>query len=377
MKQLYNSKHLNLVKSLQIVAFDNPNPPDYGGAVEIFYKLEAFHSLGVKIDLHLFTYGERKDYTLLDEFCEQIYFYKRNMSASSLLSSKPFIVKSRETPELLENLSQKQSPILFEGIHCCAYLHRKELSNHFKIVRMHNVEHDYYEGLSRASSNILKKKYFQSEAQKLKKFEAQLTHANQILAITEKDANHFQAYSKTLWIPPFGKPFLKVDSTEEYVLFHGNLSVAENYEAANLLVENVFEQVDSKVIIAGKSPHSSLVSAVKKKGGVELISNPDQQEMERLITNARCHVFYTNQNTGIKLKLVHAIQTSGHIVMNLEMLFDDSYINEVELANSWEEMISAINSCVKSEIPKQRDGMRSLFNNENNAMQILKLAELG
>ena len=153
MKQLYNSKHLNLVKSLQIVAFDNPNPPDYGGAVEIFYKLEAFHSLGVKIDLHLFTYGERKDYTLLDEFCEQIYFYKRNMSASSLLSSKPFIVKSREIPELLENLSQKQSPILFEGIHCCAYLHRKELSNHFKIVRMHNVEHDYYEGLSRASSN--------------------------------------------------------------------------------------------------------------------------------------------------------------------------------------------------------------------------------
>lgn len=377
MKQLYNSKHLNLVRSLQIVAFDNPNPPDYGGAVEVFYKLKAFHSLGVKIDLHLFIYGERKDYSLLDEFCENIYFYKRNMSASSLLSSKPFIVKSREIPELLENLSQKQSPILFEGIHCCAYLHRKELSNHFKIVRMHNVEHDYYEGLSRSSSNILKKKYYRSEAQKLKKFEAQLACADLVLAITEKDAEHFRAYAKTLWIPPFGKPFTKVDSTEEYVLFHGNLSVAENYEAANLLVENVFGQVSSKVIIAGKSPHSSLVSAVKKKEAVELVLNPDQQEMERLITNARCHVLYTNQNTGIKLKLVHAIQTSGHIVMNGEMLFDESYSKEVELANTWEEMIFAINTCMKSDTPKQREGMRSLFNNENNAKQILKLAELG
>lgn len=360
-----------MIKTLQIAAFDNPNPPDYGGAVDLFYKLKAFHSLGIKIELHLFTYGNRTEYEPLDEFCEKVFFYKRNMSVGSFLSPKPFIVKSRERPELLKNLAQNPSPILFEGIHCCAYLHRKELKNHFKIVRMHNIEHDYYDGLAKSSGNVFKKRYFRSEAKKLRKYEFQLSHANLILAITQKDAEHFQTFGKTLWIPPFGKPFEKVEHTEDYVLFHGNLKVSENFTAAKLLVENVFGRVDAKVIITGKSPPHSLIAIVGKKSGMRLISNPDQEEMEELITRAHCHVFYTNQNTGIKLKLVHAIQTAGHIVMNNEMLFDETYAQEVELANTWEEMVTAINNCMKSDYPKSREGLRALFDNQNNATQIL------
>jgi len=361
-----------LIKSLQLVAFDNPNPPDYGGAVDLYYKLEAFHSLGVKINLHLFTYGDRNAYGPLYDFCEEVIFYKRSMSTSALLSEKPFIVKSREHPELLKNLAQNPSPILFEGIHCCAYLHREELKNHFKMVRMHNIEHEYYEGLSESSSNILKKGYYHSEAKKLKRFESQLTHADLILAITQKDASHFQQYGKTQWIPPFAKPFPKVEKTEDYVLFHGNLSVAENYKAASLLVEKVFDNINAKVIIAGKSPHPTLVSAVKKKNRIALISNPNQTEMEEWITNAKCHVFYTDQNTGIKLKLVHAIQTAGHIVMNDNMLFDSAFADEVELANSWQDFSDILNRCMKSDRPKPREGMRALFDNKINAMQILK-----
>ena len=195
------------------------------------------------------------------------------------------------------------------------------------------------------------------------------------MAITEKDKEHFKTYGKTLWIPPFGKPFQKVETTEDYVLFHGNLAVAENYEAANLLVENVFNKVNSKVIIAGKTPHQSLISAVSKKKGVQLISNPDQQEMEKLISKARCHIFYTTQNTGIKLKLVHAIQTRGHIVMNDAMLFDKRFSEEVEIANSWNKIITDINNCMKSENPKPREKMRALFDNQNNAMQIINLIQ--
>lgn len=353
------------------MAFDNPNPPDYGGAIDLFYKIEAFHSVGVKIDLHLFVYGNRIEYEPLDEFCENIFFYKRNMSVDSFLSPKPFIVKSREQPKLLKNLAQNPSPILFEGIHCCAYLHRKELKNHFKIVRMHNIEHDYYKGLAKSSGPGLRKRFFHSEARKLKKYEVQLSHADLILAITQKDAEHFGTFGKTLWIPPFGKPFKKLERTKDYVLFHGNLKVSENFTAAKLLVENVFDSVDAKVIIAGKSPPRTLVALVEQRTGVQLVSNPDQAEMEALITNAHCHVFYTNQNTGIKLKLVHAIQTSGHIVMNNEMLFDEKYASEVEIANTWAELAETINSCMKSQSPKLREELRALFDNQNNAMQIL------
>lgn len=364
-----------MIHALQVVAFDNPNPPDYGGAVEVFYKLKALHALGVKIDLHLFTYGSRKDYEILYEFCEKVYYYKRPLSVKSLMSVNPFIVKSREHPELLKNLIRNPSPILFEGLHTCAYLHRKELKAHFKMVRTHNVEHDYYKGLSKSSSNLLKKRYFKSEANKLRRFEPQLSHADLILALTRKDATHFQKYGETRWIPPFGKLFPKVEKIDDYVLFHGNLAVAENYEAAKLLVENVFAHIDSKVIVAGKSPRPSLVSAIEKVDKIQLIANPSQQEMERLVIQARCHVLYTQQNTGIKLKLVHAVQTVGHIVMNEDMLFDNKFSCEVELAHNWEEMIAAIKKCMQSDSPKSRDGLRALFDNKKNAMQILNAIE--
>lgn len=362
-----------MIKELEIVAFDNPNPPDYGGAVELFYKLKTFHQLGIKIRLHLFVYGDRTNYDKLYDFCDKIFFYKRKMSPLLLFSKKPFIVASREHPELLKNLKENSNPILFEGIHSCGFLHRNELKNHFKIVRMHNIEQDYYEGLANSSSSWLKKKYFKSEARKLKYFESQLSYADVILGITKKDAEHFKQYGKTLWIPPFSNTYPKVDKTENYVLFHGNLSVSENYQAAEFLLKNVFGKIESKVIIAGKSPVPSLVSLVPKLENVELIANPSQEKMDELITNAHCHILYTNQNTGVKLKLIHTIQTAGHIVMNSNMLFDSTYKNEVELADTSEEIIKAISRCMKTNEVKSREKLRDLFSNERNAEQILEV----
>ena len=36
-------------KTLQIVIFDNPCPPDYGGVIDVFYKIKALKALGVRI----------------------------------------------------------------------------------------------------------------------------------------------------------------------------------------------------------------------------------------------------------------------------------------------------------------------------------------
>ena len=44
-------------KRLHIVAFDVPFPANYGGAIDVFYKLKALHQLGIRITLHCFEYG--------------------------------------------------------------------------------------------------------------------------------------------------------------------------------------------------------------------------------------------------------------------------------------------------------------------------------
>ena len=41
-------------RQLHIVAFDIPYPPNYGGVIDVWYKLKALHAKGIKIILHCF-----------------------------------------------------------------------------------------------------------------------------------------------------------------------------------------------------------------------------------------------------------------------------------------------------------------------------------
>lgn len=367
---LLNQKVLN--QSIQLVAFDNPFPPDYGGAIDVFFQLKTLSEYGVKVDLHLFVYGNRKDYSGLFPLCNEVFFYQRDMSVKAAFSSKPFIVKSRKNKELLENLKKNPNPVLFQGLHCCAFLDHPDLKNHLKIVRTHNIEHDYYEGLQKSSDSFFKKIYFNRESRKLRKFEPVLKHTDLIFAITEKDGKHFEQYAETIWIPPFSQSFKKVEKTEEYILFHGNLSVEENINALVLLTENVFKHIDIPVVVAGKTEEGKLRNILQDVKNVTLIENPSKEKMEELITKARCHILYTEQNTGVKLKLIHAIQTSGHIVLNRDMLFDDSFSDEVELASSWDSIIKLLKNCFYAETVKPRPRLRQLFDNWKNAEKMLE-----
>jgi hypothetical protein len=64
-------------KKLHIVCHDVPWPADYGGVVDLFYKLKALHAEGVKIILHCFLYGERSRQDELNKYCEEVHYYKR------------------------------------------------------------------------------------------------------------------------------------------------------------------------------------------------------------------------------------------------------------------------------------------------------------
>ncbi len=44
-------------RSINIISFNIPYPPNYGGIIDVYYKLKSLHNLGVKIYLHCFDYG--------------------------------------------------------------------------------------------------------------------------------------------------------------------------------------------------------------------------------------------------------------------------------------------------------------------------------
>ena len=42
---------------LHIVSFDVPWPANYGGVIDVFYKVKALADLGIRLHLHCFEYG--------------------------------------------------------------------------------------------------------------------------------------------------------------------------------------------------------------------------------------------------------------------------------------------------------------------------------
>ncbi|RYY09653.1 MAG: mannosyltransferase, partial [Chitinophagaceae bacterium] len=161
-------------KHLHIISLDVPYPVDYGGAFDIFYKLKYLKEAGVRIHLHCFQ-NKRDRQPVLNEYCEEVKYYARQTGHRGLSYQLPYIVSSRHSTALVENILKDNHPILVEGIHCTHFLHDKRFTDQTKrkiILRLHNVESVYYRQLFASTSNAFKKLYFLAESLLLKRYEA-------------------------------------------------------------------------------------------------------------------------------------------------------------------------------------------------------------
>ncbi len=158
-------------------------------------------------------------------------------------------------------------PILFEGLHSCYHLGDRRLLGRKRIVRTHNVEHDYYAALALAERGTFKRTYFMNEARKLRKFETVLSEADVLLAISPKDQRYFASHFRNVRHVPAFHACAKVDvpgGLGDFCLYHGALSVAENDKAALYLVNEVFRGLPIPLVIAGSDASPELRTAVAR-----------------------------------------------------------------------------------------------------------------
>ncbi|MBK6481680.1 MAG: glycosyltransferase [Chitinophagaceae bacterium] len=367
-------------KHLHIISFNVPYPPDYGGVMDVFYKLVALHAYGIKITLHCFEYG-RKEADVLNQICHQVFYYKREHSFRDFTSPTPYIVKTRKSSELLKNLAVDEAPILFEGLHTCYYLSHDEIKNRLKTVRMHNVEWDYYRHLGKNETSMFRRFYFFTESIKLKNFEKILTNADHLLPISKNDHEYLlKKFDNVTWLPAFhpNEEVLSLPGKGTYVLYHGNLSVVENNQAALFLVSKIFNDLQIKLIIAGSDPSSMLVELVKKNRNIELRINPGELEMMRLIRNAHVNLLPTFQNTGTKLKLLNALFNGRFVLVNSPMVENTGLGDLCIVREKSEEMKQAVvelmeQSFEASDIQKRKVVLGKSYSNAANAAQLIDI----
>ncbi len=364
---------------LHIVSFDNPFPPDYGGVIDVFYKIKELHAMGIKITLHAFHYG-RKINPELAKYCEEIFYYKRKKIANPF-SSVPYIVTTRANQQLLLRLVQDDYPILFEGLHTCYYLRHPKLKNRLKLVRMHNIEHDYYENLKEVETSFIKRLFFHQEAKKLRQYERVLQHADKILAISKNDATYLSSKFKQVYLVSAFHANTSLSTKTgrgEYALYHGKLSVGENDEAARFLVEKVFSKSKHPLYIAGNFPSEALKSLIKKTGNVTLFDNLDTQQISELIANAHVNVLPTFQATGIKLKLINVLFQGRFVLANSTMVSNTGCESLCSIANTPEGFIEQLDTLFEkdfnsNDLEKRKEILLTLFDNRKQAEELVGL----
>lgn len=359
-----------------------PHPPDYGGVIDVFYKLKALHEAGLKIHLHCFDYGRgRKE--ILSQFCEKVYYYKRNTSKTLLFHKLPFIVVSRRSQALLNRLLKDDHPILFEGLHSCYYLDHPKLKKRVKLVRTHNVEHEYYMALARVESNAFKKAYFSRETLKLRTFESILKHASAILAISPNDEKHFNRhYGNAQYIPAFHSEGAGtfIEEKERVAFYHGNLAVGENDRAALWLTEEVFSESKYALVIAGNNPSMELRRAVNERPNVTLMEKVTTDDIRKLVQKSWINILPTFQNTGIKLKLLFALYNGGYCLVNSTMVDETGLEEFCVVKNEPDEMVNAMEALMR--LPFSREEFKArvsqldrVFSTETNAQKIIGLLQ--
>ncbi len=312
-------------KYVNVVSINVPYPPNYGGIIDIYYKLRTLHEMGVKIILHTFEYG-RKKAPELEKICEEVHYYERKTGLLSQFSIIPYIVYSRRCEKLIRQLMQNDYPVLFEGLHTCYYLHDSRLQSRKKLVRLHNIEHEYYAGLARNTRSLLERCFMVIESKRLKKYEKQLQYADVLFPLSTVEKKYYsdQYPAVTCELLPLFHANDSVDisdTTQPFVLYHGDLSTPDNIRTALFLIRKVIAQDKSlQWIIAGLNPHPSIYTAAKGLENLKIQANPDKEKMAQLIQLANVNVLYTNQVSGVKLKLINALFTGHHCVVNEKMV---------------------------------------------------------
>ncbi len=361
---------------LHIIALDNPYPPDYGGSIEMYYKLKALKELGIKVDLHVFVYG-RNQTGPLKKLVSSLSIYNRKKNPLFLFSALPYLVKSRMDGRLRNFLSNTTKPVLFEGIHTTGWIHQTQAK---KILRLHNIEQRYYKKLSYWETGLLKKFYLKKEAGKLEIYEPHVwQQADTLLFIHPSEKRYLPANKNTDWLPPFHAfdtpQYRKV--RENYVLFHGNFNVAENKKSAMDIYEKMLEIEDIPYLIAGKNA-AKLRAWANNKKRIKIVNNPSDKELEEYITKAKVNIIHSPQNTGFKIKLLHALFRSPGLLVSRHLVEETPLLDVVNSFQNWEEGKYLIKHLWRSEkddkimLNRRLEILKTYFDNQTNARKLME-----
>lgn len=296
------------VPDLHIVTFGVPFPARYGGAIDVWNRIQALYELGVRINLHCFLYGDFRQQPELQKVSEQVYYYPRVIWPALLSKGQPYIVTSRKSQPLLNRLGKDHQPILFEGIHTTGFA--PLLKDRKLLLRSHNIEHQYYGELASQSTGI-KSLLFRREALCLRDYEPLTAGSMEVVfAISPNDQMWFaDRGAKSVLLPPFhGSHHVDIQPGRgQYLLYQGDLSLEINQNALIDLMERLPADPIYPLVVAGRSGNKSFEEKLTRFPNLRREADVSEEKMIELIQQAQIILIHSLHIAGMKLKIFPAL----------------------------------------------------------------------
>lgn len=332
-------------KALHIISFENPYPPDFGGVIDVYYKVKALHSLGFIIYLHCYFEDRSEVSSELKAITEKVYLYKKNKNPFFVFSKYPLPVICRFDKSLIENIKKHDAPILFEGLHSTMILRKAKL-DHKKYLRLHNIESNFYAGMSKSETNIVKKIVYYFVAKKYLEYQKTIADFDYVFALSRFEFDEAKKLtSKCSYVPVFhgNETNKQLSEFGSYAFYHGDLRLADNKRAALFLIDVFKEIPDYNLIIASSNGKNFVEWRSKNVSNVTFVEIESENHLDELFGQAHINVMLSFQESGTKLKVINSVFKSRFCLINKNMVDDVDVLSLCEIAESKQNFIDKIN----------------------------------
>jgi hypothetical protein len=329
---------------LHIISFDNPYPPNYGGTVEVYHKIAALHKAGFTVYLHCFANKIPQQTPELNAITQKIYFYKTSNNPFHFFSKLPFSVVSRNDRQLLTNLLKVQAPILFESLKTTYIASNEKLKDYKKILRLHNIEQDYFEGIAASEKNPVKKFLYKSEARKYRNYESVIKIFDEVVTLSNYETDYINDnFKQATYIPVFhgNDVVADINGFGDYSLYHGDLRTPDNKEAIREII-GIFKTLEYPLIIASGTGEKFVQGLIEDSTNIKFVKIDSFAHLKQLLLKAHVNIIISFQRSGTKLKLINALYNSRFCIINDNIIDDPAIESLCIVANTRNEIRDAV-----------------------------------
>jgi len=288
---------------LLMVCSQAPYPPNHGGAVDMWRRIEAFYDAGVELDLLCWT-SESLSIAQQEAFAARFGVVNALVIGRTLHYRLPRVLQLYRYPLAiaLRSLSRsasrdlvyriglrKPDAVWLDGIGGGRIAERiADSLNVPLIMRSHNIEHRYWARQARLATSVPDSVRHMLRAAHLKRFESHiLRRSDRYYDISLDDLNYWRSegLNHGAWLPPLAAKWLAESPTATRstathdLVFLGNLRMPNNVAGLQWFAAEVLPRViphlpGLSVLIAGSDPSEAIVKLCNATAGVSLLANP-------------------------------------------------------------------------------------------------------